>query len=269
MAPLKVKVNTLVKENPKPFKDLLSKIYIILECIFGVNRLPVILKERYCYIFTFLTFVYCFVASSLIVYQVFEVEAASISMCVEYMFCVTFSFISWKRMERYYEEINKFDIEIGCRPMMTTASLWNLILVSTFTGSIVFGNALCAALHLPTPFKYLLITRSIIHCFEYHYYGHLLSLLTPRLNLINYYVESALSSGKLAKRPDIEEFTSFKSKNNKNGEITTLMDFYEILIKAYDFLMEAIKWQVRGSTTKSLLIGFIKHCKYVCNFSCS
>ncbi|XP_060804961.1 uncharacterized protein LOC132902748 [Amyelois transitella] len=97
---------------------------------------------------------------------------------------------------------------------------------------------------LPLIFTKYIIALHFIHSLELHYYGHLLSLLMARLFLINYYTESPLSDIKITKRPKVEEFAYYKYKNITNSEIKKLMDLYHIIIKAYDVLVEAIKWQL-------------------------
>lgn len=245
-----VKVNTFFHQKQKPFIDPLSKFYIVAASVLGLNRLPVILNEAK-FIITVLALLFSILLCTGINYITyilgFFIYFTVVMTSVEYMFIVTFSFFTWKRMTRYYNELNKFDAEIGCRPKITMQSIKNLVFMVLF--NVIFTSFFWVTYiwifsATEIPFYYQGIPMNLLHCLELFYYGHLLSILVPRLRLINYFMETALSNGKSAKCPNIEEFKSFKSKRVKNTDVKKLLDLYHIIIKSYDFLVDAIKWQV-------------------------
>lgn len=81
------------------------------------------------------------------------------------------------------------------------------------------------------------------HIMETHFIGHVLSLFIPRLRLINYYMELSLS--KVVRTTSAEEFNFQNCSSNKAlCNMKRLMNLYHTMIKAYTYLMEAIKWQV-------------------------
>lgn len=243
-----VRVNTFFKQKQKPFIDSLSKLYVAAASIIGLNRLGVILNETKC-IVTSIAAVYSVLLCTGICYASYIFgtfnDIASVMALFEYLFVAIFSFITFKRMERYYNELNNFDAEMGCRPTITSQSINNLILMVIFNVFFTFSYWMTYEWGTKeAPFYYQGIAPNLLHCLELFFYGHLLSLLVARLRLINYFVETALSNGKTAKCPNIIEFSSFKTKSVKNTDMKKLMDLYYITIKAYDFLVEAIKWQV-------------------------
>ncbi|KAM3965764.1 uncharacterized protein ACR2FA_000090 [Aphomia sociella] len=182
--------------------------------------------------------------STIITYDDKYVAVVLIMNICEYVFVIIFNFFTWRRMQRYYSELSRFDAEVGCRPKVTQASIGNfvqmlmlLILLAIF---YIISFSIDGWNRLSVP----LVPVNLMHALEVQYYGHLLSLLLPRLRLINYYAESTLSNVKVIAPPKVEEFVYFKYNNMTNGQMKKLMDLYHILIKAYDFLVEAIKWQL-------------------------
>lgn len=250
MASRNVRVNTFFQRKQKPFIDPLSKLYIVAGSLLGMNRLPVILNEAK-YIITSIAVVYSVLLSTAIFYLLYIFGNYSyiipVMSMIEFTFSITFSFITWNRVARYYNELNKFDVEIGCRPKVTELSIRNLIFMvisKVFYTLFFWVTFIWIFSSIDISYSIQAIPANLLHCLELFYYGHLLSLLVPRLRLINYFVETTLSNGKSAKCPNVEEFRSFISKNVKNTDVKKLMDLYHIIIKAYDFLVEAIKWQV-------------------------
>lgn len=80
------------------------------------------------------------------------------------------------------------------------------------------------------------------HIMETHFIGHVLSLFIPRLRLINYYMELSLSNIKLVKTTTAKEFHFHNGIGNKAYcKMEKLMNLYYTMVKAYTYLMEAIK----------------------------
>ncbi|RVE45806.1 hypothetical protein evm_009556 [Chilo suppressalis] len=259
-----IKVNTFFKEKKKtPFIDAQSKFFIIVESILGLNRTPLLFSKKRNLVVA-ISFGYCFLFKAALVYGTYRKKELFVPqfLCfIEYGFCCLFSLITWKRMERYYSGLNMFDNEIGCRPHLVAASMRNLCCMLVFSISVGVFYFLTDQFELSIDMNIMVMPMSLIHCLELFYYGQLLSLLIPRLGLINYYVESALSSGESVARPKLDEFGLFKEKHCKNREMSKLMDMYYIAIKAYDFLIDAIKWQlvVILITTFGVTLNFCYH----------
>jgi hypothetical protein len=241
-----VKVNTLFKQNERPFIDGFSKFFVTLECFLGLNRLPLLIN-KWRFIVTTIVVLYSIFVIFLLIYITrlhFVITFLMIVNFTKYIFCICFSFVTWKRMEKFYCELSRFDTEIGCRPKTAGDSIRNAVASGLFNIFIIIFDGLCYYYNRFFDVFITIIPLHLIHSLEMFFYGHLLSLITPRLRLINYYVESALSVGKDITQPKINKLAFFKHKNSKNYEMTKLMDMYHIVIKAYDSLIDALKWQV-------------------------
>ncbi|XP_047992749.1 uncharacterized protein LOC125231346 [Leguminivora glycinivorella] len=130
------------------------------------------------------------------------------------------------------------------RPKISASSVKNLILMCLAVALSVltvpyewymFDKLISSLMLLPVRLLFLI---------DIHFYGHLLSLLVPRLRLINYYMKMSLSHHNKVVAPKIEELT-FKSVilDSQNCQMKKLMDLYCMIINAYDILIDAIKWQ--------------------------
>lgn len=246
-----VRVNTFIekKTQKKKFIDRLSKCYIVLGIMLGLNRVPVMLNKGK-YVLTIFVVVYSVFLMAVINQKLdedFKTKYRGIVVNdAEYIFCVLFSLIFWKRMERYYNELNKFDVEIGCTSKNVSLSTKNFIFI------IVFSISFTSFYILTYVWRYLgretldahMLPVILLHFLELSYYGHLLSLLVPRLRLVNFFIAKELSTENSIKWPDIQELDSSSTNVNQNTDMERLMDLYNITIKAHDFLNEAIKWQV-------------------------
>ncbi|XP_059052638.1 uncharacterized protein LOC131847175 [Achroia grisella] len=249
MATPSVRVNTFLQWKEKPFIDKLSKFYIVAEMVLGLNRLPlVICNMRFFYLPLMISYslllIVTIIFSTIYTYDTRYVAVVVVMNMCEYIFAIIFNFITWKRMQRFYIELSTFDAEVGCRPKVTRGSIGNL--VQTLILLLLFGVFYIMSFSMDNWNDLLLplVPVNLIHAMEVHYYGHLLSLLIPRLRLLNYYAESTLSNDKAIAAPKVEEFVYFKYNNITNGQMKKLMDLYHIIIKAYDYMVEAIKWQL-------------------------
>ncbi|XP_026756388.3 uncharacterized protein LOC113516208 [Galleria mellonella] len=184
------------------------------------------------------------ISSTIYTYDTRYVAVVVVMNMCEYIFSIIFNFITWRRMQRFYCELSKFDAEVGCRPKVTRGSIGNLVQMLILLILYVVFYIISFSMDNLNDLLLPLVPVNLIHALEVHYYGHLLSLLIPRLNLLNYYAESSLSNEKAIVAPKVEEFVYFKYNNITNGQMKKLMDLYHIVIKAYDFMVEAIKWQL-------------------------
>lgn len=249
MTPPSILVNTYVAAADESYIDIVSKIFIICELPLGLIRLPLLGNIHF--LFKFLLVIYSFLVAWFymsLVYNGIEIDLLNIVICVLYLQCVffmVFNLVSIKRMQRYYNELDVFDKEVGCRPKIGHGTIRNIIQ----TIAILLYIAVMFAL----PYIFVTLERlflgmvpfTVCHILEVHFIGHLLSLLIPRLRLINHFMELSLSNSKITKTPKIKEFGCFKAHNNKAlCKMEKLMNLYHNMIKSYNYLIEAIKWQV-------------------------
>lgn len=250
MTPPTVLVNTYIQTSCEPKIDIVTKMFIILEIPVGVVRLPLLGN------FFLLTAMFQLYALGLIgtFYKFVNKDLTVISSIVfgsiltQYVFLLTFNLMYIKKLQRFFDELNVFDKTVCCTPKTGKGTLQNVIItviVLIYTYAVYFvAYQIESNIHL----EYILCLTC--HVVEVHFIGHLLSLIIPRLRLINYYMELSLSNTKLVKTSSAAEF-HFQNGNDNNVhcEMEKLMNLYHTVLKTYTYLMEAIKWQVT----------FIKH----------
>ncbi|XP_061719300.1 uncharacterized protein LOC133526626 [Cydia pomonella] len=248
MASPTILLNNLVKEEGNCYIDVVSKAYLWMEVLLGLNRLVLSLKIKP--IFVLLASAYSIFCCAIVFYDVFFfyplfIDHLDIGLdSMHYLFGVILSSIVWKRLQHYYLKLQDFDTTIGCRPKISSSSVKNLI-------------SMCIAVSLSilvVPYEWyifdklagslMLLPVRLLFLIDIHFYGHLLSLLVPRLRLINYYMKMSLSHHNKVVAPKIDELT-FKSVilESQNCQMKKLMDLYCMIINAYDILIDAIKWQ--------------------------
>lgn len=243
-----VRVNTFVKENEKPQVDPISKMFILLETMLGLDRLPLMGRGKFVHVFT--TFIIFLIINTTIFYMNLHQmsQVVIFTPVMQNIICSLLSYVRCKWMQSFYSELWKFDAEAGCTPKVSLAGIRNIVLGLLSCIFVILLFLVPALILFDDPTPIFLIPFYLVYVLEVYYFGHLLNLLTPRLKLINYYIESALSSAKLEPSPILKEFTYFKSYDPKITQscgMRTLMDFYQIVVEAYDCLIEGIKWQVK------------------------
>lgn len=229
----KVRVNNYTKNKNIPI-DVLSKIFIIFEFFIGLNRIDVFCIKRV--IFKKLSCLYSVSIIGLVCYYIFYSKGnpASKSMkLTQYVIYTIFGFATRKKLEQFYKELKNFDKEIGTTPKITPGCLKNVLqtaFIVAFALVAIHGEGLiqCAVLYM-------------IHVLENQYYGHLLLLLIQRLRLINFCVKSSLYNTKMDKLTELENYP----ENDHEIKMIKVMDFYCIIVNAYDLLKGAIKCQVK------------------------
>lgn len=251
MTPPTILVNTFVKVDSKPYIDNVSKIFIICEIPFGIIRLPLLGISP---IFTIILVLYSLGLGAYLIRffnsinDVYLLDFAVGSSVFQGLFFMVFNLLTIKRMQRYYNELNVFDKEVGCRPKMGKGTIRNIVqtvIMLLYTVFVFIAPYIITSLNN----QYLeLIPVIACHVFEVHFIGHLLSLLIPRLRLINYFMELSLCNAKITKTTNSEEFGFIGNNVNKAlCKMQKLMNLYHTVIKAYNYLIEAIKWQVNTS----------------------
>ncbi|XP_063365816.1 uncharacterized protein LOC134654280 [Cydia amplana] len=240
--------NNLVKKEENCYIDAVSKAYLWMEVVLGLNRLVFSLKIKP--IFILLASAYSIFCCAIVFYDAFFfyplfMDRLDIGLdSVHYLLGVILSSIVWKRLQHYYLRLQDFDTTIGCRPKISSSSVKNLILMCIAVSLTI----------LVVPYEWytfdqlvgslMLLPVHLLFLIDIHFYGHLLSLLVPRLRLINYYMKMSLSHHSKVVVPKIVELT-FKSVilESQNCQMKKLMDLYCMIINAYDILIDAIKWQ--------------------------
>ncbi|XP_063625626.1 uncharacterized protein LOC134797334 [Cydia splendana] len=241
--------NNLVQEEENCYIDTVSKAYLWMEVVLGLNRLVLSLKIKpYFILLAFAYSIFCFaivIYNAFSFYPLFMGDHLDIGLdIIHYLLGVVLSSIVWKRLQHYYLKLQYFDTTIGCRPKISSSSVKNLILLCIAVSLSILIVPYEWYMFDKLVFSLILLPVRLLFLIDIHFYGHLLSLLVPRLRLINYYMKMSLSHQSKVIAPKIEELT-FKSVilESQNCQMKKLMDLYCMIINAYDLLIDAIKWQ--------------------------
>ncbi|XP_063537551.1 uncharacterized protein LOC134746910 [Cydia strobilella] len=223
--------NNLVQEEENCYIDTVSTAYLWMEVVFGLNRLVLSLKIKQ--IFILLASAYSIFWCAIVFYDAFFFFPVFIDHLdtgidsVHYLLGVVLSSIVWKRLQHYYLKLQDFDTTIGCRPKISSSSVENLILMCIAVSLSILIVPYSWYMYDKLVVSLMLLPVRPLFLIEIHFYGHLLSLLVPRLRLINYYMKMSLSH----------------HNKSQNCQMKKLMDLYCMIINAYDILIDAIKWQ--------------------------
>lgn len=229
----KVRVNNYTINKNKSI-DILSKIFIILEYLIGLNRVNVFGTKNV--IFKTVICLYSVSIIGLVCYFSFHSNENSVTMCLKltpYIIYTIFGFATSKKLKQFYIELKNFDEEVGITPTIIRGCL-----------KIVLQTAFVVAFTLFTIHEENLMELAIpylIHVLENQYYSHLFVLLIQRLRLINWCIKSSITNIKIEQSAEVETF----STNGNELKMSKLMDFYCIIVNANDLLKDAIKCQVK------------------------
>lgn len=248
--PPTVRVNTYINgKKEKPYIDTISKLFVVFETALGFNKFFLIGKNNVLRVFVY---VYCIVFGGGIIYSAVcfsHSNVVNLSICIlQYIFCFVYTILRSEKLQLYYAELNKFDAEVGCRPVVNRNSLLNLLqlfvtlVLISFLFSYPYDAGWLSVSPLPLlPFRFL-------YTIEGSHYGHLLGLLNSRLMLINHFIESTLSTSMFTSKTIL----GYYAEHDLNGvtdkldpkDMKKYMRIYLIIVQAYEYLVDAIKYQV-------------------------
>lgn len=232
--------------------DIISKIFAVLGICLGLNRLCFVgLKDKKLY--SALLACYSIIFYFLIVYRVyyrFQFHILHILLlpnAIQCVLCATLSFIFREKLNDFYSELSSFDNENKFSPKASVQSVYNLV---QYVFTVVFSVAISSLpenIGLTILYVIHLYAIRLLHSLEIHYFGHLISLLIPRLKLLSHNLKLFCpykhSCGDSLEFNIGNELTNHTKKGEAMG-LDKTMDSYGKIIEIYDLLYEAIKWQV-------------------------
>lgn len=216
--------------------DVLSKFFIIFGCLLGINRLTVCGIRKL--ILKIASVFYSISVISFVGYITVIANGQDFTgwvKLIQYAVYAFFGFATRKKLQKFYKELQNFDKQFGFTPKITPGTLKilpQLAFITVFSGSIIKREDLIFS-----------VVTNLVHILENQYYGHLLNVLIQRLRSINLSIKSSLSNTEIEKSTVAKKFSINITGNEI--QITKLMDFYYIIVNAYDLLIDAIKYQVK------------------------
>nr|WCC57780.1 gustatory receptor 15 [Papilio glaucus] len=260
-----VRVDNYVEDKSKSRLDFLSKTYIVSGWLIGINRLPIIYKTKgICKIFTlgYPLIVNCTLLASVLTNHLQNLkDIVTTANLIQYFVCSIVGFFSQGQLIFIYNNLYKFDEEIRSKWYLSNSSKHNFLHISCMLISFLLFNILCrkieGMIHL-LPELYPILLN---HMIEFYYYAHLLSLLELRLRTIRILLLSSFPiTGKELNAFSEKQFINDEDKNvinlrnnNSNVEMKKLMKMYTQIIETYDYLNDAVKWQLLTMLTTSFL----------------
>lgn len=255
MLPPAPRVNTFIQNSTKQSVDIISKVFIYTELIFGVYRISIIGHVRR--IYHLLVGSYFILINILIIYMMIQelfynsFQLSIFCDTLKFVICNILNYSLRSRLLFFYKELNEFDKGIGYENKVSKNSIQNIIqMLMTFALSL----GLIFAIE-PKGIKYFQFNMSFIipikffHALELHYFAHLITIISPRIRMIIHYMKVSFPPNKNYTDYNTyydEDFQRFKKRTRKFSriEMDVLMDLYHNIITAFDYLNSAIKWQV-------------------------
>lgn len=247
-----IRVNHNLKETYESRMDILSKIYIYSGWLIGIYRLPVVLKIKgLSYLLTLIySLLFCVCTNYYILYYIRLRDFGLLISLLQYSTCVIITVISLKTVRRFYVELFEFDEEIGSKFLASSDIKSNFVqAVAMYIFIPLFAIALY--LYYGLDFGPKMLPMDLSYVLEVYYYGHLFGLLDSRLKSIRILLLLSFPTKNQVTLYVENESIDYKDtnvinllKDNSKFEIRKLMFLYFKIIKIYDCLNSAVKWQV-------------------------
>nr|WCC57726.1 gustatory receptor 18.1 [Papilio dardanus] len=245
--------------------DTLSKIYIVIGWLMGINRLPVAFKVKgYYYI---ASLIYSLILNNLTGYYVLNIGLNEIISLVRVICLIQYflsSFIAIKSgnvLKKFYNELFEFDKEINFQRPITLTSRINFGLFVILISGIIINFVILVI--IVEDGKHELIVLNIMdlsNVIESFFNAHLFSLFQIRLKFIRILLVSSFPHENQMQISSENENINFNDINifqlltrYPEVEIRKLLLLYYKLIKAYDYLNTAIKWQLFSNILTSFM----------------
>nr|WCC57944.1 gustatory receptor 19.1 [Papilio polytes] len=225
--------------------DTISKSFIFILMILGENRLGVFGKMKFVYSLTI--FIYCVCLSAIYGYLLLKEKTILYFSNIVIMNVASFiinnilAFIFCKKYREFFDELNSFDKKVGLKFNVCSSMILNVIVCCFIIVIDCIVNLMLYMKSFTTEISMYMRVKNIVFVTELFSYGHMMMLLIQRLQYIKKTAISCLDRGIANSRRGNE--------NQREYEDTTELDMrklvllYDCIIKAYDTLNAAIKYQ--------------------------
>ncbi|XP_061379231.1 uncharacterized protein LOC133319299 [Danaus plexippus] len=240
------KINNFMSRTSKEKVDSISRKFIFMQVPCGLFRLPILgiaSKIQLSIMFGIKVLYNCAIIYNLYFAVAFySYGIAPICDTVEFVSCTLLGFVTYKELLKFYAKINRIDKDLqfchNSQPKKEVFVHFVQILIIGITVTLNFWLVPeCLDIFRTMPF---LIPLKILHYLELNYYGHLFALLIPRLKLLT----NKKKKSCYIKEDQKEKYHYRNDKLLIRYDIGFLMDSYNRLLKAYDYLNKAIRWQL-------------------------
>lgn len=237
MPPKIIKVKNLEQNKLKTVTskiDPISTFFLIFLSFVGWNRFRVFNVNK---IISKLTVIYSISLNITLCYLSLKWRTNIYMECVNVVNVISFlscSFLNYKftnKFRAFYEDLHTFDLITGYNLKIDKSAIQNTRLCVTYIMFLSVTYVILISLNYLNESAMCLAVIYVIFNIEQFYYGHLFAILLPRIQILRKILSTYFLEGK-------------NSKIYEKREIKDVVLFYGVLIKAYDNLNAAIKYQV-------------------------
>nr|WCC58005.1 gustatory receptor 20 [Papilio xuthus] len=216
-------------KTESPNIDLISKMFIIFLSFMGWNRCGVFKINN---IISKLIFIYCIILNVTLCYVIFwptniYLDCVKFVNIIGFTSCSLLSYMFTNNIYAFFEDINIFNLNINYNTKIGKSSIHNASFCVTYIMFVCITYIILILLDSSN----LVLCLAFIHIVfnvELFYYGHLLSILLLRVQLLRKMLSTYFLDG--------------NSKYEKR-ELNDIIILYHVIIKAFDNLNAAIKYQ--------------------------
>nr|WCC57830.1 gustatory receptor 19 [Papilio machaon] len=225
--------------------DRIIKTVIFIEIIFGVNRLRVFDKVKFVY--SVIVFIYCVCLASIFSYLVLEEQTTlfityiTIVNLTSYFINSILAFIFCNKYREFFEELNSFDTNVVFNARISSSTILNVVASCIIIAIYCTVMLVSYLMSFITEKSLYMSIKHIVFAVELFSYGHLMSLLLQRLQYIKKNAISCLDNGSSTHRGNQNETEQYNDTTEEY--MRRLVLFYHSIVKAYDILNAAIKYQ--------------------------
>nr|WCC58004.1 gustatory receptor 19 [Papilio xuthus] len=239
--------------------DNITKIFIFIEIIFGVNRLRIFDKVKFVY--SVIVFIYCICLSLTFGYLVSEkksnlyISHLIIVNVASYFINSILAFIFCKKYREFFEELKSFDNKIAFESRISSSSILNAVACCIILAIFSMFNLSGYYMAYVTEKTLYMTIKHTVFSLELFTYGHLMSLLLQRLQYIKKTVIHCLDNGSSINRSKNKQRQQYNDTTEE--DMKRLVLFYHSIVKAYDILNAAIKYQFIIMLLESFLTNIV------------
>nr|WCC57728.1 gustatory receptor 19 [Papilio dardanus] len=249
--------------------DTIGKIFIFIQLFLGISRLRVFDKVKY--VFHIIVFIYYVCLYSMFCYWVIKRQnvlyiSQIISVNVIVYFINSFlAFLFCNKYCKFFDELNSFDMKVGLRSRISSSSLLNVLACCVIIAIYFVFNITAYMLSYTSKVSMIMSIKHIVCAVELFNYGHLMTLLLHRLEYIKKAVNSCIGNASNIHGGNQNRIE--QSQNTTEEEIRRLVLFYYNVIKAYDILNAAIKYQFMIMLLESFVTNILFWNLYALDFA--
>nr|WCC57945.1 gustatory receptor 19.2 [Papilio polytes] len=223
--------------------DTISKTFIFIQMMLGVNRLRVFDKVKFAY--SVIVLIYCVCFSLIFAYLVLNnksilyVSYIIIVNVIAYFLNSILAFILSKKYRQFFDELNAFDTKVGLQYSICVSIILNVVACCIIIAIYCLANLYLYFNSFATEKSLYMSFKHIVFVVELFSYGHMMLLLLQRLQYIKRTAISCLARS-ITRRGNANHR---EYEDTIEVEMRKLVLFYNDIIKAYDILNALIKYQ--------------------------